>query len=94
MINKDLKEETEYIKELKEEYEKLISELDTFKLAFYTLWKCCNSNDIPTDIGDTDTYMEFRCGYESLYIPVSIQELESIEKACELLDIYVREESK
>lgn len=69
----------------------LTSELDTFKLAFYTLWKCCNSNDIATDVEETDNYLEFKCGYVRLCIPVTEQGIESIKKATELLDINVNE---
>lgn len=70
----------------------LEKELDIFKLAFYTLWKCCNSSEVLTDIQkESGTYIEFKCGLESVFIPASEQEIESIKQACKILDMDVRE---
>lgn len=92
--NQELKEQNKLFDETIEADDRIIcqltSELDTFKLAFYTLWKCCNKSDIPSDI-ESDIYLEFKCGYESLCIPVTEQEIDSIKKACELLDMEVKE---
>ena len=68
-----------------------MTELEIFKLAFYTLWKCCNTMNTHTDVPDTDTYMEFRIGTESVYVPVTKEELQSVADACNLLDLLYEE---
>lgn len=93
-ILKDLEHLEQNVKDTHDTLQEVITdldkELDIFKLAFYALWKCCNSNDISSDI-DSDFYIEFKCGYESVCIPVTEQEIESIKKATELLDVDVKE---
>lgn len=93
-ILKDL-EENEILKQsVKDTFDSsqdIISEIseerDLFKLAFYSLWKCCNSRNTIIDFENTDYYIEFKVGYDSVYVGVSLEEIESIEKACKLLDI-------
>lgn len=72
----------------------LEKELDIFKLAFYTLWKCCNSSECLTDDDNKEDkfYVEFKVGFENLFVAITEQELESIKKACEILDICLKEE--
>ena len=62
-------------------------ERDLFKLAFYSLWKCCNSRYSLSDVENSDYYIEFKVGYESVCVGLSLEEIESIEKACKLLDM-------
>lgn len=93
-ILKDL-EENELLKQsVKDTFDSsqdIISEIseerDLFKLAFYSLWKCCNSRNSVTDFENTNYYIEFKVGYESVCVGLSLEEIQSIEKACELLDI-------
>lgn len=70
----------------------LEEELDIFKSAFYTLWKCCNSSECLTDDNKEDKfYVELKVGFENLFVAITEQELESIKKACEILDICLKE---
>ena len=70
----------------------LYNHLDTFILAFNSLWRCCNSKDVLTDLDEENsTYLEFRCGFENVCVPVTEAEISAIKKACDFLNITVSE---
>lgn len=82
-------------KHLQEKYDllnDLYNHLDTFILAFNSLWRCCNSKDVLTDLDEENsTYLEFRCGFENVCVPVTEAEISAIKKACDFLNITVSE---
>jgi hypothetical protein len=61
-----------------------------FKLAFYALWKVCNSYNTYTDV-EPEVYIEFRVGQESVCVGLTVEEYDAITKACELLDMPYQE---
>ena len=92
LINQKYKNSLKRENELLNKLIDLQNHLDTFILAFNSLWRCCNSKDVLTDLDEENsTYLEFRCGFENVCVPVTEDEISAIKKACDFLDITVSE---
>ncbi|MBO5712482.1 MAG: hypothetical protein J6R47_06550 [Acholeplasmatales bacterium] len=89
ILNLIISKRAEELDDCNTEIVQLKKELNIFKMAFYTMWKSCNSND--TAVENSETYIEFRCGYETMFTPITEEEIDYLEKACALLDIKINE---